>query len=210
MGAGSDPGVPLPGHRSADGHAPSPMPGVMMGSGAHQSLVDFAASSMLPWRCIDDVVMGGISRSSVRFSGEGTGIFAGVVSLARGGGFASARAEIGPLDLSAHAGLGIRVRGDGKRYRLRIHTDSGMDAVAYQAGFDTLADAWREVFLPFAVFEPTFRGRRPTGARPLEPRHVRQLGIMIADRQPGPFRLEVAWIRAGIQGDSATLGQPRT
>jgi monofunctional biosynthetic peptidoglycan transglycosylase len=88
------------------------------------------------------------------------------------------------------------VRGDGRRYRLRLRTDERYDGIAWQASFDTRPDAWTVVSLPFGAFEPSFRGRRPAGAGPLDTRRVTQLGLMIADRQAGDFKLEIDWIRA--------------
>lgn len=158
-------------------------------------LVDFGAANPGAWRSIDDRVMGGLSASRLLASGAGTGVFEGVLSLDNNGGFASVRADLGPRDLSAWPGLRIRARGDGRPYRLRLHTESGTDAVAYQAFFETARDAWRETFLDFTGFEPSLRGSRPRDARPLDPSRITQVGIMTGDRRVGPFRLEIAWIR---------------
>ncbi len=194
----------------ADREGLSPGVSFVNGECRQASLIDFATPDRANWRSIDDVVMGGMSGSRLRISGSGTGIFEGVVSLANNGGFASARAVVGLHDLSEFPGLCIRARGDGRRYRLRLHMESGMDTVAYQAAFVTVAGSWMEVFLPFGDFEPTFRGGQPAGAPPLDTRRIMQIGIMIADRQAGPFRLEIAWIRPDNQPGSATLAAPRT
>ena len=159
------------------------------------SITEFDPAEGGAWRAVDDVVMGGISGSRLRPSGTGTGIFEGAVSLANNGGFASVRRPIGPFDLRGHRGLALRVRGDGQRYRLRLRTDDRYDGVAWQASFATQADEWRVVELPFDSFEPSYRGRRPPAAGPLDRSDVRQIGLMIADRQAGPFRLEIDWIR---------------
>lgn len=180
----------------------------MNAASVHGDLVDFAAPNQAAWRSIDDAVMGGVSDSRFRISAQGTGVFEGNVSLANNGGFASVRAVIGLRDLSGYPGLSIGARGDGNRYRLRLHTESSFDAIAYQAGFDTTAGSWTESVLPFEIFEPTFRGRRPAGAPPLDTRRIRQVGIMIADAQAGPFRLEIAWIRPALPTGSATLSAP--
>jgi monofunctional biosynthetic peptidoglycan transglycosylase len=148
-----------------------------------------------PWRAVDDVVMGGVSGSRLRLTGTGTGVFEGTVSLANNGGFASVRRPVGPLDLRGDRGLALRVRGDGQRYRLRLRTDDRFDGIAWQATFSTEDGVWRVVALPFESFEPSYRGRRPQAAGPLDVSNVRQLGLMIADRQAGPFRLEIDWIR---------------
>jgi monofunctional biosynthetic peptidoglycan transglycosylase len=148
------------------------------------------------WRSIDDVVMGGVSTSEFWLSSAGTGIFQGILSLEHGGGFASVRSRTERMDLRGYDGLEIRVRGDGKWYRLRLYTDSGLDGVAYQANFGTGAEEWRSIRLPFGRFRATRRGRDVPGAPPLDIGNITSFGWMIADGQAGRFRLEVAWMRA--------------
>jgi monofunctional biosynthetic peptidoglycan transglycosylase len=41
------------------------------------------------------------------------------------------------------------------------------------------------------VFGPVFRGRKVEDAGELKPAEMYLLGFMLADRQPGPFALEV-------------------
>jgi hypothetical protein len=166
------------------------------------TLARFSSRDEPPWRSINDGVMGGLSSGSLRVTPEGTAIFSGEVSLDNKGGFASVRSAIGRRDLSAFDGVQIRMRGDGRRYRIRLHTHGGMDGVAYQAAFDSVDREWRTVRLPFAEFEASFRGRRPAGAPPLDPATIEQLGLMIADGHAGPFRLEIDWIKT-------YLGPPR-
>ena len=50
--------------------------------------------------------------------------------------------------------------------------------------------------LTFKDFVQTFRGRILTGVPPLNPAKVTSVGFLISDRQEGPFKLEVAWIKA--------------
>ena len=160
------------------------------------SLSEFRADETAAWRSVNDVVMGGRSASRLAATNDGTGRFEGTVSLENNGGFASVRRMLGPVDLGDFAGLALRVRGDGRRYRLRLRTDERYDGIAWQARFDTRPDAWTVVILPFGEFEPSYRGRRPAGAGPLDTRRVTQLGLMIAARQAGDFELELDWIRA--------------
>jgi NADH dehydrogenase [ubiquinone] 1 alpha subcomplex assembly factor 1 len=155
-----------------------------------------AALSIAGWAAIDDRVMGGISRSGLRHDPAGHAVFEGMVSLERNGGFASVRSR--PLDLAAPGALAyvLVVRGDGRRYKLNLRTDDAFDGVSYQAGFAPPAETWTPVRLPLAGFVPTFRGRGVPGAPPLDPARVRQLGLMIADGQAGPFALAVRTIGA--------------
>ena len=48
---------------------------------------------------------------------------------------------------------------------------------------------------------PTFRGRLLTDVPPLNPVKVTSVGFLISDKQEGPFKLEVAWIKASARAD---------
>jgi monofunctional biosynthetic peptidoglycan transglycosylase len=156
-------------------------------------LFDFSQPAALAdWQPINDSVMGGVSTS--RFQTEhGVAVFAGMVSLANNGGFASVRSASGRYDLVASRGVALRVRGDGKTYKLNLRTAATFDGVSYQAVFTPAADEWQTVRLPFAGFAPTFRGRRVT-APLLDPGGIATVGLLIGDRQAGPFRLKIAWL----------------
>jgi len=149
-----------------------------------------------PWRIINDTVMGGRSSSRMDITADGTGVFSGTVSLENNGGFAHTRSMAGPYDLSAYRGLALRVRGDGRRYDLTLKLDRSFDGVMYQTDFQAPADTWTEVRLPLADFVPTYHGRRLTDRPPLDPAKIRTIGFILSDKQEGPFRLEVDWIRA--------------
>ena len=158
-------------------------------------LVDFGPSDTTVWAAIDDGVMGGVSRSGIRRTEDGTGVFAGVLSLENNGGFASVRARLGHRDLSGCAGLEIRARGDGRIYQLRLRADDGVDGVAYRSEFETVHGKWITTRLPFASFLPTFRGRILSDAPPLDRSRIHQLALMLADGKPGPFSLEIDFAR---------------
>jgi len=145
------------------------------------------------WHSIDDVVMGGQSHSAM-LAGERSGVFAGTVSLARGGGFASVRRSEQRLDLSSCSVIEIRLRGDGKRYKLNLRVAGEYDGLVYQAPFETEADTWQTARLPFHAFTPRFRGRPVEGT--LDRRRVSSVGLLISDHQEGAFRLELLSIIA--------------
>ena len=145
------------------------------------------------WRAINDGVMGGISRGCMRVE-AGVGIFSGEISLENNGGFASVRREPQAFDLSDADALSLYVRGDGRRYQLRLYTDQLPRGAAYRALFQPPAGEWQHVALPWEAFMPAFRGRLLEDVPPLDPAAITQLGVMLADRTAGPFRLEMAWL----------------
>jgi monofunctional biosynthetic peptidoglycan transglycosylase len=140
--------------------------------------------------------MGGVSSGRFWISPEWVGVFEGSLSLENNGGFASVRTVPATADLGQAEGIRVRVRGDGRTYRLRLRTDKNFDGIAYQSHFETVKGEWVGIDLNFESFIPTFRGRTLTGVAPLNTSEIRQIGFMIADKIPGPFRLEIESIVA--------------
>jgi hypothetical protein len=50
-----------------------------------------------------------------------------------------------PEDLSAYDGLELRLKGDGRRYKLIIRNGLNWDTPGYTAIFDTVAGQWQSV-----------------------------------------------------------------
>ena len=155
-------------------------------------LFDFSdASAVHAWTAIDDRVMGGVSRSRLRHDALGHAVFEGQVSLERNGGFASVRSSHGAYGLGSATACLVEVRGDPKQFKLSLFTDDGGDSLSYQAGFTPTADDWQTVRLPLTDFQPRFRGRAVPNAPALDPARIRQVGVMIAVQQAGPFTLMI-------------------
>ncbi len=146
------------------------------------------------WKPVDDGVMGGVSRSSLTLTGPGIARFGGDVSLENFGGFASVRTPPRAWETANATAFVLRVRGDGHAYKFAVRTDDRFDGIQYQSRFTPRPGDWSEVRLPLDSFVPTFRGRRIPLVPSLGPSHVRALGLMISDRQAGPFELLVDWI----------------
>ncbi|MEM1350525.1 MAG: CIA30 family protein [Myxococcota bacterium] len=159
-----------------------------------KALIAFA-ESVDAFHPVDDRVMGGVSRSAMRRSDSGHALFTGTLSLEHNGGFASVRSCGVELDLSEEDALILRVRGDGKRYKLRLHDDR-LDDVSFQSSFGTEAGVWIEVELPLDEFRPVWRGRAVPRAKPLDRSRVAMVGLMISDKQVGEFTLELDWLAA--------------
>lgn len=143
------------------------------------------------WHAIDDRVMGGISRSTLRHDPAGHAVFEGTVSLEQNGGFASVRSSPDERGLVGAQACLIELRGDNKQFKLSLLTDDGFDSLNYQASFAPKGSDWQTLHLPLADFRASFRGREVTGAQRLDPARIRQVGLMIAARQAGPFALDI-------------------
>jgi NADH dehydrogenase [ubiquinone] 1 alpha subcomplex assembly factor 1 len=174
------------------------------------SLFSFTDGSVVAkWSATDDRVMGGVSRSHLRFDPMGHAVFEGVMSLEQNGGFASVRADAPPLPLPPPppppppleklTHYVVDVRGDGKRYKLNLRMSGQFSRVSYQATFPTVANEWTTVAIPVSSFEPTFRGRRVLDAPPLNAALVDQVGLMISDRQDGAFQLAIRKIAVELR-----------
>lgn len=155
-----------------------------------------SSAAVAGWSAIDDRVMGGISISHLRFDEGGWAVFEGTVSLERNGGFASVRSRVGAFQLSGVSAFWLEVKGDGKRYKLNLRTDDAFDGINYQAVFAPPTGQWLEIELPLVAFQASFRGRVASAAEPLNPAHLGQVGLMIAERQSGPFSLALRAIGA--------------
>lgn len=143
------------------------------------------------WENMTDTIMGGISQSQMFITSNKTAVFRGEVSFENYGGFASIRTRPHEYQLDGFAGISLRIKGDGKKYRLRLRTDDEFEGVAYQAGFTTQSEKWITVRLPFNEFVAVFRGRVVPEAPKLEAGHIRRIGFMIADKQAGPLPLKL-------------------
>jgi NADH dehydrogenase [ubiquinone] 1 alpha subcomplex assembly factor 1 len=162
-----------------------------------KTIIDFSsADEQDRWEIINDAVMGGVSSGRVSITETKSALFQGEVSLENYGGFASMRTHPREFGLAGCSGLILRVKGDGKNYRLRLRMDDAWEGIAYQAYFSTEQDTWITARLSFDAFIPVFRGRVIKDASELDVSRIRRIGFMIADRQAGPFRLEIKWVRA--------------
>ena len=167
-------------------------------------IVDFRPGEEVSWRIVNDSVMGGRSQSEMSRVGDHRARFAGTLSLENNGGFASVRGLVEPLDLREFDRFALRVRGDGRRYQLRIRSDGRLDGVAYRREFETIRDAWIVVEIDFAALEPSFRGRVLKDWPPLDLEAIKQIGLLLGDKKPGPFALEIDWIE--VRGGQTPAG----
>ena len=145
----------------------------------------------LRWRAIHDTVMGGVSSGTVDQTDEGL-LFQGFLSLENNGGFTSIRARVDQNLSQNIEGLRIRVVGDGRNYLTTLRTDSN-PRVYYRQEFSTIAGEETEIRLPLLEFQPHVYGRflAQVPPLPLQLSPVQGIGLMLADKNQGPFSLRI-------------------
>ena len=133
------------------------------------------------WGAVDDVVMGGVSASRLQ-AAAGSVVFTGTVSTSNSGGFASVRTRNfePPFDLSRYEGIRLRVKGDGQRYKFLLRDAAQWDGVAYAHSFDTVANEWIVVNIPFNALIPVFRARTMNDVPAIDAQSIRAFQFMLS------------------------------
>ena len=145
----------------------------------------------LDWFVVNDTVMGGVSQSTVQIEEHLS--FAGVLSLERNGGFASIRANVPRGSFAGAAALRLELKGDGRTYDITLRrSDIPLRAGSYRVRVTTTAEP-TVVSIPLGEFRPTSFGRPVPGAPALDAAtdRIATVGVMLADKQPGPFEMEI-------------------
>lgn len=160
-----------------------------------KKLIDFEDQATEPkWIAVNDGVMGGLSKGGPEIK-NGSLHFSGNLSLENNGGFSSIRTLEQKYDFSGKTAVVIRLKGDGRKYQLRLATDARYrgSAISYGAEFASEKGKWIEVKVPLNSLSPSWRGmnlKEPD----FDSSKVEELGILIADKNAGAFEIEVDWI----------------
>ncbi|AFZ53112.1 MAG: hypothetical protein Kow0091_32880 [Geminocystis sp.] len=167
------------------------------------------------WGAVDDVVMGGVSSSNLFFK-ENKAIFTGNVSTDNNGGFVSVRSKNfnPPWDLSAYEGIRLRVQGDGNRYKFITRCEGKWDGISYCYSFNTIANVWMTIDIPFKDLIPVFRAKT-VNADQFDQTRVYSLQLMLSKFEydgaynptfrAGVFSLEIESIKAYGKPNSPQL-----
>ncbi|MBT8320468.1 MAG: CIA30 family protein [Eudoraea sp.] len=152
-------------------------------------IYDFTETSNLKdWYVVNDGVMGGISQGMLELSDEGHGVFRGTVSLENNGGFSSIRHAFPAKTVSAYNYLVLKVKGNGKRYQLRVKSRT-TQYYSYVAFFET-SSQWETIRIPLKEMYPVFRGYRLNQPN-YEGAILEEVGILIGNKKAEEFRLEI-------------------
>ena len=139
---------------------------------------------------VNDSVMGGVSKSSLREDPHGM-FFEGQVSLENNGGFASMRSSVRfPQGTQL---IELIAKGDGKRYKLVLRTELA-PRVTYVADFIALP-TWQTYRFNLSQFKSTFRGR-DVNAPALSFFDVIDFGILISNNQAGSFAIQLKTLKS--------------
>jgi len=142
----------------------------------------FSSTVPLDFGPLDDVVMGGVSKTDL-VGGPFTGVFGGVVSTDNNGGFAGIRTKMfePARDISSSAGFALKIKGDGNRYKFIIRDDEQWNGIAWSQSFDTKSGERSTVVkLPVSAFKPTRFAKTVTGGPPFNKRNLRGLQITLS------------------------------
>lgn len=162
--------------------------------GTSVMLENFEKNNHLNWSVVDDGVMGGRSQGRFSIADNSTANFRGYLSLENNGGFSSVRAYI-PTNMIGLSSILLRVKGDGRKYNFRIRTNEN-SWVSYTHSFETRKNEWVDIELDASNFYPTYRGYLVRNVPNLSELYLREIGIMLSDKKPGQFELEIDWIVA--------------
>ena len=154
--------------------------------------IDFKSSEETElWEAVNDGVMGGLSSGGPEFD-NGRMVFSGVLNT-NGGGFSSIRRSIDPGSLEGVPGILMRVKPDNRNYRITLRTDATDrgQKISFQAPIPATAPgSWADVFVSFDTISPSVFGRLVHGVE-FDETAATSVGIIIADKKNGPFRLEI-------------------
>lgn len=152
-------------------------------------LYDFSKTKTLDgWYTVNDVVMGGRSTCTFQLDQNGDALFKGQVSLENNGGFSSVHYRFSPFQTKGFSHLLLRVKGDGKRYQVRIKNKAN-DYHSYIAYFETNGE-WQEIKVALNQMYPSFRGRTldmPNFAGG----EIEEFALLIGNKKEEAFRISI-------------------
>ncbi len=175
-------------------------------SASQPPIIDFLAPGEKEhWKTVDDPVMGGRSHSEITWLEEEHTTdeqassflrFHGRISLANGGGFCSTRLTERARPASGAQTIRLRLRGDRKRYKITLRTSDTRRASSWRYPITTSGQSWEHHDIPLDAFELWRRGQLLDAEGWPDPAHLTSAGILIADKQQGPFQLDISDFQA--------------
>ena len=148
---------------------------------------DITAS--LRWQVVNDTVMGGRSTAQLENTDDGL-LFSGKVSLENNGGFASIRSQSALPDLSTFNGLTLHTASeDDRSYQLVFWLNRMGPQLYYSLSFTPTNTP--ETFSLYDFQALSYGRAVPAPPLPQQLDNVSAIGILIGDKQEGPFELTI-------------------
>ncbi|OQR82823.1 hypothetical protein ACHHYP_15460 [Achlya hypogyna] len=184
------------------------------------------------WLTSSDRAIGGSSTCSFEFvptpadskvmgaPKDGAAVFSGNLSLSVQpteqhvvrSGYCAIRGNVpSGLHLHGYQGLAMRIKSDGRVYRINAQADGWNPHDLYMGFLKAPANEWVEAELAFSDFILTSRGYvQVDDPVKLNPASLRTIGIALADDKEGPFELCIEWIKAVDKVDTTnTAPKPK-
>ncbi|WP_407830006.1 CIA30 family protein [Vibrio splendidus] len=141
------------------------------------------------WAATNDNVMGGISTGRFIYD-DGISQFRGELSLENNGGFSSINRSVESINSHVDS-IELKFVGDGRTYQLRFTTWIDGNRTNYKHNFETIKGEQLKKVFRLNDFKAVFRGRLLSDAPELKAQDIKQIGFLIADKQPFPFELDL-------------------
>ncbi|BFZ61858.1 hypothetical protein YB2330_002936 [Saitoella coloradoensis] len=171
--------------------------------------------------CDEDI--GGFSSVNLDFEpSENAAVFHGSLSLqvpanpnVTRSGYAAFRTKVPARTLfgtprfetDGYQHIALRVKGDRRKYFVNVQGDTFSQTDLWQHRlFLSTPGQWETVMIPFNDFVLTSEGKVEKRQDGMPRDKVRTVGISILDRQEGPYKLHIQWIKA--IGDEVTGKKP--
>ena len=159
------------------------------------------------WISGSDLEVGGESTCSFCWNGETGGgtyaVFSGKIGSDHSGkavrtGYCAVRSPTPqvPLNLEHFESLECKIRSDLRMYSLNIISDAWIKTDLHQGFFFVDSSDWVTIEIPFRNLVLIEKGKPSIFQRSLDSRNVLTFGISVSDSIPGPFRLEIEYIKA--------------
>ncbi|MEQ8358243.1 MAG: CIA30 family protein [Cytophagales bacterium] len=157
-------------------------------------IIDFNLNTELNnWNIVNDVVMGGQSRSQIVLTEDDHARFSGRVSLENNGGFASVRYRFDQINIAGKKFVKILCKGDGSHYQFRLKGNSS-ESHSYKSEFKT-SSKWETIKIRLSSMEATYRGRKPDLPN-FDADTLEEVSILIANAKEQDFEILIdkIWI----------------
>lgn len=146
------------------------------------------AQSSQKWYITNDVVMGGLSKSTMKVDKAGKAVFSGEVSIENNGGFAMTRLPLNVKLDSKKSKIVLQLKGDGKKYQLRLKSSKNQRFWYVQTFQTTNKDQIIE--LPLSEFYPSFRGYKLDLGN-FSGDKLKEVAILVGNKKNESFNLEI-------------------